>query len=60
MVVNYLIDSAHRKFASSFAVVTAHEARKAKSSVNWSNIATAVDTLVILMGLASLPLIVKI
>ena len=49
----------HRSFASSFAVVTGHEARKAKSTVNWSNIATAVDTLVILMGRASLPLIVK-
>ncbi len=49
----------HRKFASSFAVVTGHEARKARSSVNWAKLATAVDTLVILMGLGNLPIIVS-
>jgi uroporphyrinogen III methyltransferase / synthase len=49
----------HRKFASSFAVVTGHEARKAQSSVDWSKLATAVDTLVILMGLSNLPIIVS-
>jgi uroporphyrinogen III methyltransferase/synthase len=48
----------HRKFASSFAVVTGHEARKTESSVDWSKLATAVDTLVILMGLGNLPIIV--
>jgi uroporphyrinogen III methyltransferase/synthase len=48
----------HRKLASSFAVVTGHEARKAQSSVDWARLATAVDTLVILMGLSNLPLIV--
>jgi uroporphyrin-III C-methyltransferase len=48
----------HREFASSFAVVTGHEARKAQSSVDWSKLATAVDTLVILMGLNNLPIIV--
>ncbi|MGE5303644.1 MAG: uroporphyrinogen-III C-methyltransferase [Alphaproteobacteria bacterium] len=48
----------HRKFASSFAVVTGHEARKTQSSVDWTKLATAVDTLVILMGLNNLPLIV--
>ena len=48
----------HRKFASSFAVVTGHEARKAQSAVDWSKLATAVDTLVILMGLSHLPIIV--
>lgn len=48
----------HRKFASSFAVVTGHEARKAQSLVDWSKLATAVDTLVILMGLSNLPIIV--
>ena len=48
----------HRKFASSFAVVTGHEARKAQSSIDWSKLATAVDTLVILMGLSNLPIIV--
>jgi uroporphyrinogen III methyltransferase/synthase len=45
----------HRKFASSFAVVTGHEAHKTQSSVNWAKLATAVDTLVILMGLKNLP-----
>ena len=48
----------HRRFASSFAVVTGHEARKAHSSVDWAKLATAVDTLVILMGLHNLPAIV--
>jgi uroporphyrinogen III methyltransferase / synthase len=48
----------HRKFASSFAVVTGHEARKAQSSIDWAKLATAVDTLVILMGLRNLPAIV--
>ena len=48
----------HRKFASSFAVVTGHEARKAQSSIDWAKLATAVDTLVILMGLHNLAAIV--
>ena len=48
----------HRKFASSFAVVTGHEARQGKSSVDWGKLAMAVDTLVILMGLHNLPAIV--
>lgn len=49
----------HRKFASSFTVVTGHEARKANSSVSWAKLATAADTLVILMGLSNLPIIVQ-
>jgi uroporphyrin-III C-methyltransferase len=49
----------HRNYASSFAVVTGHEARKANSSVDWAKLATAADTLVILMGLSSLSIIVK-
>lgn len=48
----------HRKFASSFAVVTGHEARKAQDAVDWAKLATAVDTLVVLMGLGNLPIIV--
>lgn len=48
----------HRNHASSFAVVTGHEAIKSKSSVDWAKLATAVDTLVILMGLHNLPVIV--
>ena len=49
----------HRKFASSFAVITGHEARKPNSAVDWAKLATAVDTLVILMGLTNLPIIVR-
>jgi uroporphyrin-III C-methyltransferase len=45
----------HRKFASSFAVVTGHGAHAAQSSVDWAKLATATDTLVILMGLKNLP-----
>ena len=48
----------HRRLASSFAVVTGHEARKSEDAVDWSKLATAVDTLVILMGLGNLPIIV--
>lgn len=48
----------HRKFASSFAVVTGHEASKPQSSVDWAKLATAADTLVILMGAHNLPAIV--
>ena len=48
----------HRKFSSSFAVVTGHEARKEQDAVDWAKLATAVDTLVILMGLSNLPIIV--
>jgi uroporphyrin-III C-methyltransferase len=48
----------HRDYASSFAVVTGHEAIKSKSAVDWAKLATAVDTLVILMGLHNLPAIV--
>jgi uroporphyrinogen III methyltransferase / synthase len=46
----------HRAVASSFAVVTGHEDdRKGTSRVDWARLATAVDTLVILMGLENLP-----
>lgn len=48
----------HRKLASSFAVVTGHEAIKSQSSVDWGKLATAADTLVILMGLRNLRTIV--
>lgn len=48
----------HRRYASSFAVVTGHEAVKSQASVNWAKLATAADTLVILMGLHNLPAIV--
>jgi uroporphyrinogen III methyltransferase/synthase len=46
----------HRGLASSFAVVTGHEdSSKSSSTVDWDRLATAVDTLVILMGVATLP-----
>jgi uroporphyrinogen III methyltransferase/synthase len=48
----------HRKLSSSFAVITGHEACKAKSLVDWGSLAKAVDTLVVLMGLKNLPRIV--
>ena len=45
----------HRGFASSFAVVTGHEdPAKPESAVDWERLATAVDTLVILMGVGTL------
>jgi uroporphyrin-III C-methyltransferase len=41
----------HRKVASSFAVVTGHEeGGKEHTAIDWRQLATAVDTLVILMG----------
>ena len=50
----------HRGVASSFAVVTGHEeAGKHESSVDWSRLARAVDTLVVLMGVKSLPRIAR-
>ena len=45
----------HRGVSSSFAVITGHEACKERSSVDWAQLATAVDTLVVLMGLTNLP-----
>jgi uroporphyrinogen III methyltransferase/synthase len=50
----------HRAVASSFAVVTGHEDdRRSFSRVDWARLATAVDTLVILMGLENLPRITR-
>jgi uroporphyrinogen III methyltransferase/synthase len=49
----------HRGLASSFAVITGHEdPSKGRSSINWAKLATAVDTLVFLMGMKNLPDIV--
>jgi uroporphyrinogen III methyltransferase/synthase len=51
----------HRGAASSFAVVTGHEDEgKAEASVDWARLATAVDTLVILMGARGLPRITRV
>ncbi len=48
----------HRDLASSFAVVTGHESAH-RPRVDWARLAGAVDTLVILMGLAALPRIAR-
>lgn len=48
----------HRHLASSFAVVTGHEARKPHDVVDWAKLATSVDTLVILMGFGNLSIII--
>ena len=44
----------HRKFASSVAIVTGHEDPKKSQRVDWKKLATAVDTIVILMGIDNL------
>ncbi|MDQ1328605.1 MAG: uroporphyrinogen methyltransferase / synthase [Candidatus Poribacteria bacterium] len=51
----------HRDMASSFAVITGHEAddKNSDSSINWEKISTGCDTLVFLMGLQNLPSIVN-
>ena len=49
----------HRGVASSFAVVTGHEdPTKPEQAVRWERLATAVDTLVVLMGVGRLQAIV--
>src|SRR6266498_5730364 len=49
----------HRGLASTFAVITGHEdPEKPESSIDWPKLATAVDTLVFLMGAKQLPEIV--
>ncbi len=46
----------HRGIAASFAVVTGHEdPTKPESTIQWSHLAKAVDTLVFLMGVENLP-----
>ena len=46
----------HRAVATSFAVVTGHEdPTKGDSNMRWDKLATGVDTLVFLMGVANLP-----
>src|SRR4030065_105766 len=48
----------HRDYASSVAIVTGHRAGDSGKPVNWSKLANAVDTIVILMGIESLETIV--
>jgi uroporphyrinogen III methyltransferase / synthase len=46
----------HRRLSSSFAVVTGHDdPDKRRAPVDWAGLATAVDTLVVLMAQAQLP-----
>jgi uroporphyrin-III C-methyltransferase len=49
----------HRDYASAVAIVTGHRAGDAGKPVNWTKLASAVDTIVILMGMESLEPIVK-
>lgn len=50
----------HRRFASSFAVVTGHKATgKGAPRIGWDRLSTGADTLVILMGMANLPSVVE-
>lgn len=50
----------HRAVATSFAVVTGHEdPTKGESNMRWDKLATGVDTLVFLMGVANLPHITR-
>jgi len=50
----------HRHLASSFAVITGHEADiKGKSAIAWDKISTGADTLIFLMGVSNLKSIVK-
>lgn len=51
----------HRGAASSFAVVTGHEdPAKGDEAVDWQKLATAVDTIVLLMGTKTLPRVVDL
>jgi uroporphyrin-III C-methyltransferase len=49
----------HRRYASSFAVITGHEENGSETMHDWAKLATAVDTLVVLMGLKTLPHVVS-
>jgi uroporphyrinogen III methyltransferase/synthase len=50
----------HRGYASSLAIVTGHEdPTKPRSRVNWERLATAVDTIVVLMGVKTLENIIN-
>jgi uroporphyrinogen III methyltransferase/synthase len=49
----------HRKYASSVAIVTGHEVSNKSKTVDWKKLATAVDTIVILMGINNLQSILK-
>ena len=48
----------HRDYASSVAIVTGHRAGESGKPIKWDKLASAVDTIVILMGIESLEAIV--
>ena len=50
----------HRQYSSSIAIVTGHEdPTKKEKSIKWDKLATAVDTIVILMGVENLESIIQ-
>lgn len=50
----------HRKYSSSFAVITGNEdATKSGSTINWDGLAKNFDTLVFLMGVKNIPNIIQ-
>jgi uroporphyrin-III C-methyltransferase len=49
----------HRGWSSSFAVVTGHDCAKDRPGVDWARLASAVDTLVVLMAARTLPRIAR-
>lgn len=49
----------HRKYSSSVAIATGHQDPNKKQRVNWRKLATAVDTIIILMGMGSLKEIIE-
>ncbi len=50
----------HRDYASSVAIVTGHEdPAKTKTAIHWDRLATAVDTLVLLMSVGNLGVIAR-
>jgi len=48
----------HRNYAASVAIVTGHRAENTENHIDWAKIASAVDTVVVLMGVESLEAIV--
>ncbi|WP_027415626.1 uroporphyrinogen-III C-methyltransferase [Aneurinibacillus terranovensis] len=50
----------HRDFTSSFIVITGHKCRgNEEIDINWANLAKAVDTILLYMGVSNLPDIVR-
>jgi len=49
----------HRDYASSVTIVTGHQAGEGKRNIEWTKIVNAVDTVVILMGIESLPTLIN-